>query len=41
LLEVLQEVEDGVNSVAGLGSGLEQSEDLLLSAGCCECRSNQ
>jgi hypothetical protein len=41
LLEVLQQVEDSVNSVASLSSGLKQGKDLLLGAGCCECRGDQ
>jgi hypothetical protein len=33
LLEVLEEVEDGVNGVAGLGTSLQQSQDLILLGG--------
>jgi hypothetical protein len=41
LLEVLEQVEDGVDGIAGLGSCLEQGEDLLLGAGGSECRCDQ
>jgi len=41
LLEVLQQVEDSVDGIAGLGSSLEQGEDLLLGAGGSECGCDQ